>query len=185
MDSDLNILHCNSMFLDLAAGMGITQNMLNKPQFGREIPFIGTYHEYEEVFRTGNAGISIKNLQGPVRNEKIEVHKNPVHSGKKVLSVLTTVRPVLNDPDHRLRVLFENLSNMTDKFEETSEKLKRINEPLSRISTAASALTGNNSSGIAPDIRQISDAVKDVCGDLLIYQQVLDSMQSLADKSKK
>jgi PAS domain S-box-containing protein len=185
MDRDLNILHCNSLFLDLAAGMGITQNMLKKPHSGREIPFIGTYYEYEEVFRTGNSDISIKILPGPVRKETIEVHKYPVHYGENVMSVLITIRPVENNQDNRVKVFFENLSNITEKFEETSDKLKRINEPLSRISAAASSLAGDDLSGIAPDVRQISDALKDVCGDLLIYQQVLDSMQSLAEKSKK
>ncbi len=185
MDHDLSILHCNSLFLDLAAGMGITQNMLKKPRSGREIPFIGTYHEYEEVFRTGNAGISIKNLQGTMRNEKIEVHKNPVFSGNKVMSVLITVRPVLNDPDHTLKILFKNLSNMAEKFEETSEKFKRINGLLSRISAATSALPADDPSRIAQDVTQVSEMVKDIEGDMLLYRQVLDSMQSLAAKSLK
>ncbi len=185
MDSDLNILYYNTQFLDLAAGMGITQNLLNKPHSGRKIAFAGTYHEYEEVFRTGNPGISIKNLHGPERNEKVEVHKNPVLSGKKVLSVLTTIRPVESDPDHILRVLFENLSHMTRKFEETSEKVKKINEPLSSISAVILSLPGDDSAVIARDASRISDVVKDVSGDFLLYRQVLDSLQSLADRSRR
>jgi len=185
MDRDLNILHCNSRFRDLAAGMGFTQNMLDKPHFGREISFIGNYHEYEEVFRTGNAGISIKNLQGSIRNGKIEVSKNPVHSGKQVLSVLTTIRPVINDPDHGLQVLFENLSHMTGKFDETSEKIKKINAPLSRISSTVSTLSSDDPSVIAQEVQQISDTVKDVWGDLILYRQVIDSIRFQAEKSHK